>query len=124
MPSKITVHPVYSSKKESEIVKLCKYHFIDRLNFSGVQYNAIHFVSTLLNESIKRFDTKQSIQVVLPVECKPQHFDIATIEKHSNEFLHHLRESKVSMMLFEHIEHLLKSAISVLEESFSTSIKP
>jgi hypothetical protein len=123
MPSKITVHPVYSSKKEAEIVKLCKYHFVDRLNFSGVQYNAIHFVSSLLNEAIKRFDTKQSVQVILPVECKPQHFDIATIEKHVNEFLHHLRESKVSMILFEHIEHLLKSAISVLEESFSTAIK-
>lgn len=123
MPSKITVHPVYSSKKEAEIVKLCKYHFVDRLNFSGVQYKAIHFVSTLLNESIKRFDTKQSIQVVLQVECKPQHFDIATIEKHANEFLHHLRESKISMMLFEHIEYLLKSAISVLEESFSPSIR-
>lgn len=123
MPSKITVHPVYSSKKEAEIVKLCKYHFVDRLNFSGAQYNTIHFVSSLLNESIKRFDTKQSIQVVLPVECKPQHFDIATIEKHANEFLNHLRESKVSMMMFEHIKHLLKSAISVLEESFSPSIK-
>ena len=123
MPSKITVHPVYSSKKESEIVKLCKYHFIDRLNFSGVQYKAIHFVSTLLNESIKRFDTKQSTQVVLPVECKPQHFDIATIEKHSNEFLHHLRESKISMMLLEHIENLVKSAISVFEEIVSTSTK-
>jgi len=123
MPSKITVHPVYSSKKEAEIVKLCKYHFVDRLNFSGVQYTAIHFVSSLLNEAIKRFDTKQSTQVVLPVECKPQHFDIATIEKHSNEFLHHLRESKISMMLLEHIENLVKSAISVFEEIVSTSTK-
>lgn len=123
MPSKITINPVYSSKKESAIVKLCKYHFVDRLNFSGVQYNAIHFVSSLLNEAIKRFDTKQSVQVILPIECNPQHFDIATIEKHSNEFLHNLLESKVSMMLFEHIEDLLKSTISVLEESLSPSIR-
>lgn len=119
MPSKITVYPVCSSKKEAEIVKLCKYRFIDRLNFSGVQYSIIHFVSILLNEAIKSFDTKQSFQVVIPFECKPQHFDIATIEKHSNEFLHHLRESKVSMILFEHIENLLKSAVLTLEEAFS-----
>ena len=123
MPSKITVYPVYSSKKEAEIVKLCKYHFVDRLNFSGVQYDTILFVSTVLNEAIKRLDTKQSAIVTLADTCQPKSFDISTIEKHTDEFLHHLRERKISVMLFEYIETLLKSAISVLEESFYISIK-
>lgn len=118
MPYKMTVESVYSSKKEAEIVKLCKYRFVDRLNFSGVQYNAIHFVSSVLNEAIKRFDTKQSVQVILPESCKPQHFDISTIENYANEFLHHLRESKVSMLLFDYIEKLVKTAISVLDNAF------
>jgi len=118
MPYKMTVEPVYSSKKEAEIVKLCKYRFVDRLNFSGVQYNAIHFVSSVLNEAIKRFDTKHYVQITLPETCKPQHFDIATIENYAREFLHHLRESKVSMMLFEYIENLVQSAVSVLDSAF------
>lgn len=116
MPSKITVNPVYSSKKEAEIVKLCKYHFIDRLNFSGVQYDAIHFVSTVLNEGIKRLDTSNTVHLSLPEHCKPTPFDISTIEKHSKEFLHHLYESKVSGMLFEYIQQLVCDAVSLLDK--------
>lgn len=123
MPSKITVHPVYSSKKEAEIVKLCKYHFIDRLNFSGVQYDAISFVSALLNEAIKRLDTKQSTVVELSDTCKPKSFDISTIEKHSCEFLHHLRERQISLMLLDYIQNLLNSAIEALDKCLYHSIK-
>jgi hypothetical protein len=123
MPSKITVHPVYSSKKEAEIVKLCKYHFIDRLNFSGVQYDAISFVSAVLNEAIKRLDTKQSTVVELSDTCKPKSFDISTIEKHAHEFLHHLRERQISLMLFEYIQNLVSSAIEALDKCLNHSIK-
>jgi len=123
MPSKITVHPVYSSKKEAEIVKLCKYHFIDRLNFSGVQYDAISFVSAVLNEAIKRLDTKQSTVVELSDTCKPKSFDISTIEKHSCEFLHHLRERQISLMLLDYIQNLLNSAIEALDKCLYHSIK-
>lgn len=123
MPSKITVHPVYSSKKEAEIVKLCKYHFVDRLNFSGVQYDTISFVSTVLNEAIKRLDTKQSTTVTLSDDCKPKSFDISTIEKHSDEFLHHLRERKISGILFEYIQDLVKSTIEALDKRLNHSVK-
>lgn len=123
MPSKITVHPVYSSKKEAEIVKLCKYHFIDRLNFSGVQYDAILFVSTILNEAIKRLDTKQSTAVELSDTCKPKSFDISTIEKHAHEFLHHLRERQLSLMLLEYIQSLVNAAIIALDKCLNHSIK-
>lgn len=123
MPFKITVHPVYSSKKEAEIVKLCKYHFVDRLNFSGVQYDTISFVSTVLNEAIKRLDTKQSTTVTLSDDCKPKSFDISTIEKHADEFLHHLRERKISGLLFEYIQALVKSAIEALDKSLNHSVK-
>jgi hypothetical protein len=123
MPSKITVYPVYSSKKEAEIVKLCKYHFIDRLNFSGVQYDAISFVSSVLNEAIKRLDTKQSTAVELSDACKPKSFDISTIEKYAHEFLHHLRERQISMMLLEYIHNLVNSAIEALDKCLSHSIK-
>lgn len=123
MPSKITVNPVYSSKKEAEIVKLCKYHFIDRLNFSGVQYDAILFVSTVLNEGIKRLDTKQSTVVELSDTCKPKPFDISTIEKHAHEFLHHLHERQISLMLFEYIQNLVNSAIEALDKCLNHSIK-
>lgn len=123
MPSKITVHPVYSSKKEAEIVKLCKYHFVDRLNFSGVQYDTISFVSTVLNEAIKRLDTKQSTTVPLSDDCKPKSFDISTIEKYSDEFLHHLRERKISGILFEYIQDLVKSTIEALDKRLNHSVK-
>lgn len=123
MPSKITVHPVYSSKKEAEIVKLCKYHFVDRLNFSGVQYNAILFVSTVLNEGIKRLDTAKIVHLSLPEHCKPTSFDISTIEMYSKEFLHHLKERQVSGMLFDYIHGLVKSAVDVLDKSLNSSVK-
>lgn len=123
MPSKITVYPVYSSKKEAAIVKLCKYHFIDRLNFSGVQYDAIFFVSTVLNEAIKRFDTKQSTTVELSYTCKPKSFDISTIEKHAHEFLHHLHERQLSLMLLEYIQDLVKLAVEALDKRFNISVK-
>lgn len=117
MPSKITVNPVYSSKKEAEIVKLCKYHFVDRLNFSGVQYDAILFVSTVLNEGIKRLDTSKTVHLTLPEHCKPTSFDISTIETYSKEFLHHLKERQVSGMLFDYIHGLMNSAISALDKT-------
>ena len=123
MPSKITVNPVYSSKKEAEIVKLCKYHFVDRLNFSGVQYDAILFVSTVLNEGIKRLDTSNAVHLSLPEYCKPTPFDISTIETHSKEFLHHLKERQVSGMLFDYIHGLVKSAVDVLDKSLNSSVK-
>lgn len=119
MPSKITVNPVYSSKKEAEIVKLCKYHFIDRLNFSGVQYDTILFVSTVLNEAIKRLDTKQSTSVPLADTCKPKPFDISTIEKYADEFLHHLWERKISVILFDYIKNIVKKSIEVLDKILS-----
>lgn len=123
MPSKIMVNPVYSSKKEAEIVKLCKYHFIDRLNFSGVQYDTILFVSTVLNEAIKRLDTKQSTSVPLADTCNPKPFDISTIEQYADEFLHHLWERQISVMLFEYIQNLIKESIESLDKSLIYSVK-
>lgn len=123
MPFKITVTPVYSSKKEAEIVKLCKYQFIDRLNFSGVQYDAIHFVSKVLNEAIKLFDKDTSVDLIFPQDCKPKPFDISTIEAYAHEFLNNLRECQISKILFDYIQNLIQHSVRILDTSFNSSGK-
>ncbi len=117
MPCKVAVSSMCATKKEERLVKVCKYNLIDKLNFSGVQYPLVKFLSSILNTAINNFNTNKTTYSSLDENLKVISFDIVTLEKYSSLFILDLKESKISLSIISYFEKIIEQLVNIIDDN-------
>lgn len=114
MTNNSVIEYVGISKSEERSISICRYHFLDKLNFSNTQHPIVLFVSSIFMKPIKNLNSFSFPKI--SDNIKVQTFDIVTIEKLSSEFIKELHEIKIASFIIEYFSTVIEKMLQTLEE--------
>lgn len=115
MTKNFNIKAINISEDDFKKVKEFKYKYIDFMNFSGVFYSSIRFVSAVMNNMLENFNKQDELN--LPIGgFEARQWDLDQLRLHGAEFLRVLKTKKIDESIFEHVEDVFNRAVDELEK--------
>lgn len=121
MTNKVAVEPISVCKSEERRISLCKYHLVDKLNFSSTQHSIVLFVSSVFSQAINHFNSHSLSFPTIDDNVNVDTFDVITVERISSEFIKELHDIKVTPFVIDYFNHIIENMLNVLERKINQS---
>lgn len=115
MNNRLVVEQKFVCKSEFRRINLCKYHLLDKLNSSNIQYSIVIYISSIFNKSINNFNSKNINLEKFPKDIRVQYFDILTIEQAFSDFIKELYSIKTPHFVVNYFNNIITSILQILE---------
>jgi hypothetical protein len=119
MTNKVAVEAISVCKSEERRISLCKYHLVDKLNFSSTQHSVVLFVSSVFSHAILHFNSTSISFPSIDDSVKIMPFDIVTVEKLSSEFIKELHDIKVTPFIIDYFNAVIEKMLNVLDSKLN-----